>query len=71
MNAHSRGSKTCLVYKEDVEGEYLEPLEKKKSSIIIKDLKVKEEKKVHWSEDTVNNENMGLKKSKSKYKTSY
>ncbi len=54
----------CLTYEKDfVEQQQEKP--KESTNIIFKDLKVKQEKKVHWSEDTVNNENMGLKKSKS------
>ena len=66
-NLKGRGS-TCTIEKNTNEKESTEkPKEKKKNIIIIKELKVKEEKKVHFSEDTVDNEHMGLKKSKSKF----
>ena len=38
--------------------------EQVKTKLKFKELKLKEDKKVHWSEDTVNNEGMGKKKSK-------
>jgi len=66
MKSNIRGGSSCVVFEEDYKDKQKESKEKEPSKIIIKDLKVKEEKKVHWSEDTVNNENMNLRKSKSK-----
>ena len=42
----------------------LKQKEEKKDELEFKKLKLKNEKKVHWTEDTVNNEGMGKKKSK-------
>jgi len=65
-NTRSNNSNICYENKKYVEEK--EPEQKEKPPVIImKDLKVREEKKVHFSEDTKNNEGLGLKKSKSNF----
>lgn len=56
---------SCVVVEKDFKEEKVQKIKKAEPKTIIKNLKVKEEKKVHWSEDTVDNEHFGLKKSKS------
>lgn len=43
-------------------------LEKEIVKVTVKDLKLKLQKKVTWTEDTIDNEHMNKKKSKSKLK---
>ena len=43
----------------------------KAEKVIIKDLKLKLSKKVTWTEDTIDNEHMNKKKSKSKFEYNY
>jgi hypothetical protein len=46
--------------------EVMHSVKDEKEKVVIKDLKLKLQKKVTWTEDTVDNEHMNKKKSKSK-----
>jgi hypothetical protein len=60
MESHSNSC--TVVYKTNSSAIENKPTPK----LSYKDLKIKPNKKVTWTEDTVNNEHMGKKKSKSK-----
>jgi hypothetical protein len=62
MERHS--STTCTL--NTVEKEQIKQDNKPQAKISFKDLKIKPNKKVTWTEDTVDNEHMGKKKSKSR-----
>jgi hypothetical protein len=64
------GSSTTVLYEKPFQEANEKKVEKEKPKIIFKELKVKEEEKkktVHWTEDTVYNEGLNLKKSKSEF----
>jgi hypothetical protein len=66
MERHSSNTCTELTVEESTE---MKPSETKtQSNISYKGLKIKTTKKVKWTEDTIDNEHMGKKKSKSIYK---
>jgi hypothetical protein len=62
MERHS--STACTVMLENKK-EDEEAIKEQTAKVTFKQLKPKLNKKVSWTEDTVNNENMGKKKSKS------
>jgi hypothetical protein len=60
----SNGSGTGIVYK--IENKKIDNIvNKQESQVEIKELKLKLHKKVTWTEDTIDNEHMNKKKSKS------
>ena len=69
MKTNSKSNTTTQIKgdKPKITNLVLKAREEEKESVVVKQLKPKPEKKVKFTEDTINNEHMGKKKSKSNF----
>jgi hypothetical protein len=66
MESMNRGSSTVMYHNNEEKQKNEDPKIGSPKSVEYKELKLKLQKKVTWTEDTIDNEHMNKKKSKSK-----